>query len=58
MNTYFSSVGCSNSRVVDDLKFLSFLESEVIFGASVVVIQSYEESDSTTCSKAKHPSVT
>lgn len=36
-------------RVVDDLEFLSFLKSEVIFSASVVVIQSYKESDSTTC---------
>lgn len=37
------------SRVVDDVEFLSFLEGEVIFSASVIVIQSYEEGDSTTC---------
>lgn len=36
-------------RVVDDMEFLSFLKSKVIFGASVIVIQSYKESDSTTC---------
>lgn len=57
MNTFVSfkavDVCCSNSRVVDDLEFLSFLESEVIFSASIVVVQSYKESDSTTCRKAK-----
>ena len=36
-------------RVVDDLEFLSFLKSKVIFCASVIVVQRYEQSDSTTC---------
>ncbi len=36
-------------RVVDDLEFLSFLKSKIIFGASVVVIEGYKKSDSTTC---------
>lgn len=36
-------------RVVDDMKFLSFLKREVIFSTSIVVIQSYKESDSTAC---------
>lgn len=41
-------------RVVDDLKFLSFLKGKVILGASVIVVQSYEQSDSTTCTRYKH----
>lgn len=39
----------SSLRVVDDVEFLSFLETKVIFGASLVLIQSYKECDSTTC---------
>lgn len=36
-------------RVVDDVELLSFLETKVIFGASLIVIQSYKECDSSTC---------
>lgn len=43
------SPAAAYSRIVDDVELLSFLEGEVIFGASVIVIQRYEEGDSTTC---------
>lgn len=37
------------SRVVDDLKFLSFLESEIVFSSGVVIIESDEERDPASC---------
>lgn len=37
------------SRVVNNLEFFSFLESEVVLSAGVIVVQRYKESYSTTC---------
>lgn len=36
------------SRIVDDLELFSFLECQVVFCPSIVVVKSYEESDATT----------
>lgn len=39
----------SNSRIVDNMELFSFLETQVILCAGFIVIKSYEECDTSSC---------